>query len=283
MKILISGSTGFIGKSLSLSFTNRDWIIEPLTRKDFLDEHRLAERVNGAGAVIHLAGAPILKRWTKAYREEIYASRVITTRKLVRAIRNCREHPGLLISTSASGIVRDGCIINEKGADFDGGFLGNLCQDWEAAALEVQDITRVVVFRLSVVLDRNEGALPKMLWAFKLGLGGPIANGKQLFSWIHRTDLLNAYSHVIENDSIQGIVHLASPLTVTNLEYTNTLARVLNRPAVIPIPAFALKLLYGDAAAILTGGQGILPEKLLNSGFTFRFPRLEEALKDLLA
>ncbi len=283
MKILISGSTGFIGKNLSSSFRSLNWVTESLTRMDFQDESKLTDRVNGADVVIHLAGAPIVKRWTRAYRQEIYASRVITTQKLARAIRKCGDHPGLFISTSASGIVKSGCTIQENGTDLDNGFLGKLCRDWEEAALEVQDITRVAVFRLSVVLDRHEGALPKMLWAFKMGLGGRIGTGRQLFSWIHRADLLDAYHHVIANESVHGIVHLASPMIVTNREYTKTLAGVLGRPAMIPVPALLLKLVYGEAASVMTEGQGILPEKLLTSGFTFRFPRLEDTLKDLLA
>ncbi|MBP6977320.1 MAG: TIGR01777 family oxidoreductase [Bacteroidales bacterium] len=283
MKIAISGTTGFIGRSLSSSIKNRNWIIEPLSRNDFHDEAKLIEKINGADAVIHLAGAPILKRWTRSYQQEMYNSRVITTRKLADAIRNCRDRPGLFISTSASGIVKSGCMINEKGIDFDSGFIGSLCKDWEAAALDVQDIARVIVFRLSVVLDSHEGALHKMLWAFNLGLGGPLGNGMQLFSWIHRTDLVNAYHHVMTNESVHGIVHLGSPVIVTNREYAKTLGRVLGKPAVIPIPAVLLKLVYGEAASVLTEGQGILPEKLLTSGFIFQFPRLEDALKDLLA
>jgi hypothetical protein len=282
MKIAISGSTGFIGRTLVSSFRKQNWTVQPLSRNDFVDISRLAEKIDGADVLIHLAGAPIIRRWTRLYKQEIYSSRVITTRKLAQAIQSCRNRPGLFISTSASGAVKQNSVAGENDAERDDGFIGNLCRDWEEAAFAVSGITRVVVCRLSVVFDPREGALHQMLWAFKLGIAGPIGSGKQIFSWIHIDDLVNAYHHIIQNESVTGVVHLASPMIVTNAEYTRALGRVLGRPTIIPVPVFFLKLFYGAAASVIAGGQGIIPEKLIKSGFQFQFPRLEEALRNLL-
>ncbi len=283
MKIILSGSTGFIGRTLSASFSEQHWTVETLSRMDLADAGRLAEKISGADAVIHLAGAPILKRWTRSYQQEIYSSRILTTRRLADAVRNCPKPPALFISTSASGAVRKNTIAGESEAEKDVGFIGDLCRDWEKAALEAAGATRVVVCRLSVVLDPAEGALHQMLWAFKLGIAGRIGTGRQLFSWIHRDDLVKAYHHIIGTGSLTGIVHLAAPGIVTNAEYSAALGRVLKRPAVIPVPVFLLRMVFGQAASVISEGQGMVPEKLLRSGFQFRFPNLEEALRDLLA
>ncbi len=279
---MISGSTGFIGRILSASFTEEQWTVETLSRNDFRDVDRLAERISGSDAVIHLAGAPIIKRWTKAYRQEIYSSRVFTTRQLAAAITSCPNRPRLFISTSASGAVRQNTTAGEDGAERADGFIGDLCRDWETAALEIKDATRVVVCRLSVVLDPREGALHQMLWAYKLGIAGPIGSGNQVFSWIHRDDLVKAYHHIIQNESISGMVHMAAPGIVTNVEYTQALGKVLRRPVILPVPVFFLRMVFGKAASVIAEGQGIVPEKLVNSGFQFQFPRVEEALRDLL-
>lgn len=280
---MISGCTGFIGSTLASSFVGRHWLAEPLSRSDFADTGRLAEKINGADAVVHLAGAPIIKRWTTAYRREIYSSRVFTTRQLAAAITKCPNRPRLFISTSASGAVRQNTTAGEDGAERADGFIGDLCRDWETAALEIKEITRVVVCRLSVVLDPREGALHQMLWAYKSGIAGPIGSGEQLFSWIHRDDLVKAYHYIIQNESISGMVHMASPGIVTNAEYTRALGRVLRRPVILPVPVFFLRMLFGQAASVIAEGQGIVPERLVNSGFQFQFPRVEEALRDLLS
>jgi hypothetical protein len=283
MKILISGSTGFIGRTLAASLKDQHWLAEPLTRSDFADTGRLAEKIDGADAVIHLAGAPIIKRWTRAYRQEIYSSRVFTTRQLAAAITRCPNRPRLFISTSASGAVAQNTVAGEDEAERAGGFIGNLCRDWEEAALDVKGITRVVVCRLAVVLDPGEGALHKMLWAFKTGIAGRIGTGKQTFSWIHRDDLVKAYHHIIHSESLAGIVHMASPGSVTNAEYTQALGRTLRRPAIIPVPVLFLRMVFGRAASVISEGQGIVPEKLLKSGFQFQFPHVEDALRELLS
>lgn len=282
MKILISGATGFIGRHLTEAFRKKSWPVDTLSRDDFRSDDRLLKKVDGADVIIHLSGAPIVRRWTRSYKQEIYSSRVHTTRKLAGAIRNAKKKPELFISNSAIGILRGDTVYTETNAAFNQGFIATLCKDWENAALEASDPTRVVVFRLAVVLDRHEGALHKMLWAFRAGIGGRIGSGRQLFSWIHREDLIRAYMHVIERKSIQGVIHVASPDIVTNARYTKILGRVLRRPTIIIIPVLILKILYGSAATALSEGQGARPEKLLGSGFEFKYAMLEDALRELL-
>ena len=280
---MISGGTGFIGRTLSSSFSEQQWSVESLSRNDFTDAGRLAGKIDGVDAVIHLAGAPIIKRWTTAYRREIYSSRVFTTQQLAAAITRCPNRPRIFISTSASGAVRQNTTAGEDGAERADGFIGDLCRDWELAALEVKDATRVVVCRLSVVLDPGEGALHQMLWAYRSGIAGPIGSGEQLFSWIHRDDLVKAYHYIIQNESISGVVHMASPGIVTNSEYTRALGRVLRRPVILPVPVFFLRMVFGKAASVISEGQGIVPERLVKSGFQFQFPGVQDALRDLLS
>jgi uncharacterized protein (TIGR01777 family) len=283
MKIAISGASGFIGRNLKAAFSERDWNVVTISRNDFLEEDRLLANIEGADVVVHLAGAPILQRWTEDHKKEIYTSRVETTRKMARAIEKSRHKPGLFISTSAIGILRSDKRYDEDDAEYNEGFIGTLCREWEREAFAIGSPTRVVVCRLAVVLDPREGALRKMLWAFRLGLGGRIGSGRQWFSWIHRDDLIRAYMHVIETKSLRGAVHLASPETMTNKEYTKVLGKVLKRPAIIPIPVLLLRVLYGAAATTLSEGQGAVPQKLIRSGFVFQYPGLEDALRDLLS
>lgn len=283
MRILISGATGFIGRNLTEAFRNKSWPVDTLSRDDFSSENRLLAKVESADVVIQLSGAPIARRWTRSYKQEIYSSRVYTTGKLTDAIRNARKKPELFISNSAIGILRGDNIYTETNAAYNQGFMADLCKDWENAALAAGDLTRVVVFRLSMVLDRKEGALHKMLWAFRAGIGGRIGSGRQLFSWIHREDLIRSYIHVISKKSIQGVIHVACPDIVTNAQYTKILGRVLRRPAILVIPVLLLRFLYGDAATTLSEGQGARPEKLLGSGFEFKYTTLKDALKELLS
>jgi len=190
--------------------------------------------------------------------------------------------PALLISASAVGIYPEGGPFTESQTLPDEGFLGALCKKWEQEAGNVDESTRLVIFRIGIVLDTKGGALPKMLPAFKLGVGGKIASGKQGFSWIHIADLVKAFDFVINNNNANGVVNLTAPEPLSNAEFTKILARVMKRPALFPVPAFILKLLYGEAAITLTTGQLVLPEKLISMGFSFRFPSLEPALNDLL-
>lgn len=282
MKVAISGYGGFIGQRLAAFLKRKDAVVVPVPR--YLLHGRtedLAGMLEGVDVVIHLAGAPILRRWTTAYRKEIYESRVHTGRQLVEAMSVMDKKPGVFISASAIGIYQEQGSHTESSTGFATDFLGQVCRDWEAEAEKAQAFTRTLVFRNGIVLGKGGGALQKMIWPFRLGLGGRIASGKQMMSWIHIDDFSRAVAFVIENTGIQGAVNLTAPEPVSNTVFTRTLAHVLHRPAILIVPSFALKLLYGKGAGTLTRGQTALPEKLLQAGFVFQYPKLKEALAGL--
>ena len=200
---------------------------------------------------------------------------------LVKAIGMAKKRPELFISTSAVGIYADGAVNTEKDARLADGFLSEVCQRWEAEALAARSFTKVAIFRFGVILAEDGGALQQMLPPFKLGLGGPIAGGKQGFSWIHIDDLINAYLFVIDR-KLEGIFNLTAPQITDNALFTKELGAALHRPTFMPIPAFGLRLVFGEGAGSLTTGQKVMPERLLNEGFEFRHPNLKSAFKELL-
>ncbi|MCF8304634.1 MAG: TIGR01777 family oxidoreductase [Bacteroidales bacterium] len=284
MNIAISGSTGFVGSQLVNAFREREFKITPIRRRDFmLTDEELADKIEGSQVIIHLAGAPILKRWTNSHKKAIYNSRINTTRKLSGAIANMKNKPQLFISSSAVGIYKSDKTYTENNAEYDKTFLAKVCIDWEKEAVKADDHTHVVIFRFGTVLGRNGGALKTMLPPFKMGIGGVLGNGEQAFSWIHITDLVDAYLFAMESELYEGIYNLTSPHPVTNYEFTKALGKALHRPSFFPIPKFALKALYGEGANVLLDGQRIIPENLQKAGFNFRFPHIEEALEDLFA
>ena len=283
MQISMSGATGFIGDMLKTRFIDRGWQVNVIDRKslDLEDKEFIDKKIEGSDVVINLAGAPILKRWNDRYKKEIYQSRIDTTRKITTAIRDAHRKPLVFISGSAIGIYNSTETHTEESLHFADDFMGKVCRDWEHEALEAIGSTRVVIFRTSVVLGRNGGALKTMYAPFKFGLGGIIGNGKQPFSWIHETDLINACLFTIENEKISGIVNGVAPNPTTNYHFTKTFGKVLTQPTIMSVPEFALKLVYGEGSQALTSGQKVLPEKLLKAGFTFSFPTIEKALMNL--
>lgn len=282
-KIVISGATGFVGTHLSDFLSQHGYTIDRLNRSDLdLSDNELSERLHGVFAVINLAGAPIIKRWTKEYKEELYTSRVKTTQKIANAIRLTIIRPEVFISTSAVGIYKNKTQNTERAALYDSGFLAKICKDWEASALTTLKITRTVIFRLGVVMSREGGVMKNLLPLFRLGLGGPIGNGTQGFSWIHLDDLLNAYLYVLEHPETEGIFNLTAPEIITNNQFTKSLASVVRRPAIIPVSDFMLKMLYGEGAVALTEGAFVEPFRLNESGFEFHYPKIEDALKEIV-
>lgn len=282
-KIIISGATGFVGTHLSNFLSKHDYSIDRLSRDDLeLSDIDLTEKLNGAFAVINLAGAPILRRWTSEYKEELYTSRIRTTQKIANAIRLTTVKPEVFISTSAVGIYKNKSHNTERAAQYDSGYLAKICKDWEASALTTLKITRTVIFRLGVVMSREGGALKNLLPIFRMCLGGPVSNGKQGFPWIHLDDLLQAYLYILEHPEAEGIFNLTAPEIITNNQFTKTLAAVVRRPAFIPVPHFVLKMRYGEGAVALTEGAFVEPFRLKESGFEFRYPKLVDALKQIV-
>jgi uncharacterized protein (TIGR01777 family) len=282
-KITISGATGFVGTHLSDFLRNQGYTIDKLNRDDLgLNDQELSERLSGTFAVINLAGTPIIHRWTPEYKNELYTSRIGSTQKIANAIRLSKDKPQVFISTSAVGIYKNKSTNTERAAQYDSGYLGKICKDWEASAFTTLKITRTVVFRLGVVLSSEGGALKSLLPIFKMGLGGPVSNGKQGFPWIHLDDLLQAYLFILEHPETAGIFNLTAPEIITNKQFAKTLGHVLHRPAIIPVPLFSLKMLYGQGAVALTEGAFVEPFRLKESGFVFLYPKLEDALKQII-
>jgi uncharacterized protein len=244
-----------------------------------------AEAVSGFDAVIHLAGESIFGRWTAAKKRKIRDSRVAGTLNLAQALARAEEKPKVFVCGSAIGYYgdRDDELLSEESAPGTG-FLAQVCQEWEEATTPaVQADIRTAHLRTGIVLSAKGGALGAMLVPFKLGLGGRTGNGRQWMSWIDVQDMVGAIHHILKNDLIQGAVNMVAPKPVRNAEFARTLASVLSRPAIFPMPAFAVKLVFGEMGEeLLLGSQKVEPGKLTSSGYPFRYRELRLSLEGLL-
>jgi len=280
--VAVSGASGFVGSRLVAAFQQRGWETVSLGRGDFkLAPEDLGKLLQGVDVVVNLAGAPIIERWTDEYKKIIYASRVDVTKKIVKACSLLKTRPSLLISTSAVGYYASQGVHTEDDHVRAEDFLGTLTRAWEGAALQARETgMRVVIFRFGVVLGREGGPLKKMLVPFKAGLGGTIGDGSQSFSWVHIEDLIRAYDKVINDSTCEGIYNLTAPKPTTNKGLTRALSAALHRPAVLQVPRFVLRLQFGEGAQVLTQGQAVLPKRLLDTGFHFRFTDIDAAVRD---
>jgi uncharacterized protein len=300
MRAAVSGATGMIGSALVEALRERGDEPVALSRnaqsarvklgveafewKDPKAAPAPLDALRGADAVVNLLGETIAQRWSDETKREIRESRVLTTRNLVAALRELpeSERPRVLVSQSASGWYgpRGEERLDEAepaGADF----LAQVTVDWEAEADKAEELgVRVVLPRTGVVLSESGGALEKMLPFFKLGIGGPVAGGRQYVPWVHLEDVVGAFLFALDNDAVRGPVNLTAPEPVTNKELSRTLGRVLHRPAFAPVPALAVKTLYGEMASIVTTGARAVPARLQELGYEFRRPGLEEALRE---
>lgn len=293
MNFLITGGTGFIGKCLIQHLTENGHNITVLTRNknktsgnikviSDVTEIKSSDKID---VIINLAGAPISKRWSKAYKQELIDSRVNTTKDIISLIERLKNKPDILISTSAIGYYgsQGDKTLDENSTPLDE-FTHQLCKKWESEALEAEKYgVRVCITRLGVVLGKNGGALKQMLPAFKLGVGGRLGDGNQYFSWVHIKDVIYAFSFLIENKNEKGVYNLTAPHPVTNNDFTKALGKAINRPTAFPMPAFIVKLLFGEMGeTLLLNGQRVLPRKLQESGFQFQYSKIENALKDVV-
>ncbi len=276
--IAITGSSGFVGQNLKKFFEDKKCEVISIKREYLKDDNKLLDIVSKSDVIINLAGANIINRWTESYKELLYSSRIETTKAIVKAINSSEKKPDILISTSAIGVYDNKSTYDES-ASLNNDFLANLGKDWEEEAKKAQ--IPVAIFRFGIVLGKNGGALDKMLLPFKLGVGGVIGSGNQAFSFIHIEDLLNAYEHVIEN-KLEGTFNLVSPTPTTNKGLTKALGKYLHRPTIFPVPEFMLKLIFSEGAKILTDGQSVVPQKLLDNGFNFKYKNIEQAIEDLV-
>ncbi len=296
--ILITGGTGFIGQELRMLLLQQGHYITVITRspKKYKDEAAknqqfisweddLVEAMNTADAVIHLAGESIFsQRWNEEVKKRIYDSRIDSTRQLVEAMKKAESKPGVFVSASASGFYgNQGDKVLDESNPVADDFLAQVCKDWEEEAQKASEFgVRVVNPRIGIVLEKNGGALEKMLPPFKFGVGGPVGDGKQYMSWIHRTDLCNALIYPIEHEEVEGGYNVCAPNPVDMNEFAETLASVINRPNIFRVPKLALQVVYGEGAKPITDSIRMHPKKLQVHDFEFRFEELEEALADIL-
>jgi uncharacterized protein (TIGR01777 family) len=281
MRILLTGITGFIGRKLGERLVKEGHelvalVRDPQARLPFPVELRGWDSppLEGIEAVIHLAGESIAaRRWSKRQKERIISSRVETAKKLGRIVKK----PPLLISASGIGYYGDrGEEVLHEASAMGRGFLAEVCQEWESAAMEV-GASRTVMLRTGMVLGREGGALARILPLFRAGLGGRLGSGRQWMSWIHLEDIVGLYLFALNQSSLSGPVNAVAPLPVTNEEFTRALAKAVGRPALLPVPSLALKLALGEMSALLLESQRV-KESVSQKGYTFAYPSLDQAL-----
>jgi uncharacterized protein (TIGR01777 family) len=296
MNILITGGTGFIGRHLVEALLAQQHSLVLLCRhfakgQDLFGErvmlvHHFSEITVNVDAIINLAGEPIMdKRWSNKRKKQLSGSRVDVTRHLVRWMASLKQKPTVFISGSAVGYYGNHPedVALDEHAHANSCFPNHLCDEWEFEALKAKSLNvRVCLLRTGVVLDQHAGALKKMWLPFSLGLGGNVASGKQWFSWIHIADMVDLIVYLLDHANIEGPVNATAPHPVTYRSFTRALASAMSRPHFFPMPAWLLKLIFGEAAQLLTQGQKVVPKAALTAGFKFRFATIEAALADII-
>ncbi len=302
MKILITGGTGFVGQRLLKKLHANGHELVVLTRNpdkarlkestaavfhrwDGISEDVPPEALQGVQAVVNLMGENIAnKRWSDAQKKKLEKSRIDATKKLVEAIeKNCSEALEVFISASASGYypVNTGETLDESASNGNG-YLAGLCRDWEAATDGLTKTKRKIISRTGVILGPEAGALNKLTFIFKTGTGGPIGDGSMIMSWIHVDDMVKAIVEWLSDSKFNGIYNMVAPNPVSNKVFSKALGKALNRPAILPVPPFMLKLMMGEMSTIVLDSQKLVPKHLLDDGFQFDHPEIEEALMDLV-
>ncbi len=299
-KVVITGATGLIGKNLVEKLKKKGYYVIVFSRNEKNAKNQLPvadefirfpegstwkEKVAEADSIINLAGENIASgRWTERKKEKLRSSRIGTTNKLVEVINGSASKPEVFISASAVGYY--GYSESEEFTEDSSagtGFLAELTYDWENEASKIEGgETRVVIPRIGVVLSGEGGALKKMLPAFKLFFGGPIGNGRQWFPWVHTDDLTGIILKMIEDETMEGAYNAVAPEYVTAGDFARALGKVLRRPALFPVPVFALRLLFGEGAETMSKGQKVIPERLVKSGYKYKFEKLSRSLQDIL-
>ncbi len=302
MRILVTGATGFVGRRLCEVLSESGCRVTALSRRPDaarkalpslsqvfawrpVEEAPPLESLDQVDAVIHLAGESVVGRWNARKRRAIRESRVRATRNLVGAIGQAQPRPRTLISASAVGYYGDqGETELTESMPAADDFLGEVCGQWEQEGSRVSEAgVRVVHLRIGVVLAAGGGALDAMLLPARLGLGGPLGSGRQWWSWIHREDLIGMVQHVLANESLSGPFNATSSNPVRQKDFARVMGRVLSRPAFLPTPGIGLKMVLGGFAVELLSSKKVLPDRIQKSGYRFRFPELEPALRDILA
>jgi uncharacterized protein len=300
--LIITGATGFLGKKLVNDLRSDGYEITVFSRDinkaksevpsadavvewDYKKPEEWFEHVDGKYGIIHLAGANLgSKRWTEEYKKILYDSRIDSSRSLVRAIKKSNKKPEVLISASAVGYYGErGEEVLTEDSPPGNDFLADLCKDWEDEVNKAAELgVRTVTVRTGVMLSKDEGALERMLLPFKLFVGGPLGNGDQWFPWVHLNDIINIYRFILDNPNVDGAVNASSPIPVKMKAFASILGEVLHRPALFPVPKFALKIAAGEVADYITESQRVIPKKLEENNYEFEFVEVKEALEDIL-
>lgn len=299
-EIIITGGTGLIGKHLTRLLKSKGYSVTIFSRNaisakqsvpeadDFVSwDYRIPEgwksRIDGSYGIVNLAGASIAgQKWTDAFKQEMMDSRVISTKNISDAINNSANPPKVFFSASALGYYGDqGDQLITESSSSGNDLLSEICKNWEQMAFLAETKTRVVTGRIGVVLDKSEGAIPKMLTPYRLFAGGPLGKGTQWYPWIHIDDVAGLILWSIENDSVSGPINVVGPNPVRMNDFAKALGSVLRRPSIMRVPEFVLKLMLGEMAQIILQGQRAIPEKPLKSGYQFKYIDLIKALESL--
>ncbi len=278
MIVAITGASGFIGTRLCRRLSGHE--VRAISRRTAT----LRDAIDGAGAVVNLAGEPVSQRWSEEVKRRIRESRVATTRRVVEAIAAAEKRPSVLVSASAIGYYgsRGDEQLTERSAP-GSGFLPEVCVEWEREAQAAAELgVRVVLLRIGIVLGAGGGMLKSVLPAFKAGAGGRLGPGTQWMSWIHADDLVDMIVFALEQPGVTGPVNGVAPEPVRNVDFTAALAHAVHRPAILPVPKFGLKVLFGEMADVILASQRVLPEAAQKAGFRFRHPDLSEALAGIV-
>ena len=297
MKVLVTGSTGFIGQKLARELATSGYDVSVLTRDPEKAQKQVPDAsnwftwknlengaLNGIDAVVHLAGESIAGgRWTEERKRRIRESRTKTTRLLIDAIKNSGSSgPRILVGVSAIGIYGDrGDEQLTESSSIGTGFLSEVCREWEELTRSLESTLRVVVLRLGMVLGHGGGALSRLVPVFSMGVGGRVGSGKQWVSWVHIDDVVQTFIWSLANQNARGVYNVTAPQPVRNQEFAKQLGHALHRPAVLPAPAFALKLALGEMAEIVLDSQNVMPARLTEEGYAFHYRSLEVALAQL--
>ena len=301
MKVLVAGATGFIGKELLKRLNDKGHEVIALTRNkdiaifnipihcqihqwDPSNKPLPTNIIKGVDVVINLAGENIASGfWTDTKKRELMDSRIMSVRRLIQSMEAATVKPKIFLSSSAIGFYgnRGEENLNETSGS-GSGFLSQICKSWENEILKAEELgIRTVIFRLGMVLGHDGGALEKILPAFKIGIGGKLGSGCQWMSWIHIHDFVEMLIHSIENHSIKGIINAVSPNPIQNIEFTKTIGKILNRPTILPVPKYALKIGLKDLSDLLLFSQKVSSRKICESGFKFKFSKIDDAIKEV--
>jgi uncharacterized protein len=282
MKIAICGMSGFVGSALERFFEARgDEVISLRIRQEAIVAD-VAQKLEGVDVLINLAGANILGRWSKSYKALLRQSRLETTAILVEALSLCENPPHTLLNASAVGVYDADHQHDEFSTHFGDDFLSRLVQDWEHVAFRAQsELTRVCAMRFGVIYGKGGGAMAKILPPFKMGLGGKMGDGFQMLSWIHLDDLVRATAFLIEHFAIKGVVNLTSPEPISNLEQTKAMGRILHRPTFFSLPAWVVKLAFGEGSIVILDSKEVYPRVLQEHGFEFHYPTFDSAMEEI--